>query len=55
MEIRFDDQRIDDMEYVAQQIREADWNKDPQTTFDWLNPIRKRLIPESNISNAENE
>lgn len=55
MEIRFDEQRIDDMEYVAQQIREADWSKEPQTTFDWLNPIRKRLIPESNISNAENE
>lgn len=54
MEIRFDEQRIDDMEYVTQQILEADWSKAPQTTFDWLNPIRKRLIPESNVSDAEN-
>lgn len=52
MEIHFDEQQIDDMEYVAKQIQEADWGKEPQATFDWLNPIRQRLISESNVGDA---
>ena len=55
MEIHFDEQQIDDMEYVAKQIREADWGKEPQATFDWLNPIRQRLIPESDTDSADGE
>lgn len=55
MELHFDEQQIDDMEYVAKQIREADWNKEPQATFDWLNPIRQRLIPKSDTDSADGE
>jgi hypothetical protein len=43
MEIHFDEQRIDDMQYIAKQIQEADWTKDAPAPFDWLNPIRQKL------------
>lgn len=46
MEIHFDERRIDDMEYISKQIREADWAKDPPAPFDWLNPIRQMLNPQ---------
>ena len=55
MEIHFDEQQIDDKEYVAKQIREADWSKKPICTFDWLFPIRQKLIPEDDASDADNE
>lgn len=55
MEIHFDEQQIDDMEYVAKQIREADWGKEPHAAFDWLNPIRQKLIPEADGSSADGE
>ena len=53
MEIHFDEQQIDDMEYVAKQIREADWGKESPATFDWLNPIRQRLIPEAGTASVD--
>ena len=47
IEICFDEQKIDDEEYVTKQIWEADWRKEPRATFDWLNPIRQRLTTDS--------
>ena len=55
MEIRFDEQKIDDMEYVSKQIKETDWSKEPVCTFDWLFPIRQRLIPEADTASTDGE
>ena len=55
MEISFDEDKIDDMDYVARQIKEADWSKEPICTFDWLFPIRQRLIPEADAASADEE
>jgi len=44
MTIYADESKIDDMEYIAEIINEADWEKENDTYFfDWLNPIRKKL------------
>ena len=55
MEICFDEQKIDDIEYVAQQIQGADWCKEPRATFDWLNPIRQKLMAKSDTTSTEGE
>lgn len=54
MNINFDEHRIDDMEYVAERIRELDWTKELPAPFDWLNPIRQLLNPKS-LLNIENQ
>lgn len=45
MTITFDTRKIDDIEYVVEQINNADWEKDasPPTLY-WLNPIRQKLL-----------
>ena len=53
IEIHFDEQQIDNMEYVAEQIRASDWSKTSHATFDWLNPIRQKLIPDANAPSAD--
>ena len=48
MTIYADTSRIDDMEYVAERIREANWDKENDIAFfDWLNPIREKLNTQS--------
>jgi len=44
MTIYADTSRIDDIKYVTERIREADWDKENDIDFfDWLNPIREKL------------
>lgn len=48
MTIYADESRIDDIEYVAERIHEADWDKENDIVFfDWLNPIRDKLNTQS--------
>lgn len=46
MDIDLDEGRIEDMQYVSEQFRQAEWCKeDDLALFDWLNPIRLKLKP----------
>ncbi len=48
MTIYIDEGKADDIEYAAERIREADWDKEnDKVFFDWLNPIRKKLNTQS--------
>lgn len=55
MEIHFDEQQIDDKEYVGKRIAEAAWEKKNQAAFDWLNLIRQRLSSTTNPDNADGD
>lgn len=55
MEIYFDEQQIDDMEYVNKQIAEAALEQKSQATFDWLNPIRQKLNSTTNSENIDGD
>lgn len=55
MEIHFDEQQIDDMEYVGKRITEVDWGKKFQAPFDWLNPVRQRLISVANPDKTDGD
>ena len=46
MDINLDESRIEDMQYISEQFRQAEWLKaDDTALFDWLNPIRLKLKP----------
>lgn len=44
MDINLDESRIEDMQYISEQFRQAKWcEADDPVLFDWLNPIRLKL------------
>ena len=46
LNIMLDESRIDDMEYISKQFKQAKWCKlDDAVSCDWLNPIRLKLNP----------
>lgn len=46
MDINLDESRIEDLQYISEQFRQAEWRKaDEPLLFDWLNPIRLKLKP----------
>lgn len=46
MEINLDESCIEDIQYISEQFRQAEWHKaDDTALFDWLNPIRLKLKP----------
>lgn len=48
MLLSFDESKVDDVKYVAEQFKKASWNEiETATPFDWLNPIRQRFSEDS--------
>ena len=48
MLLSFDESKVDDIKYVAEQFKKASWNEaETVVPFDWLNPIRQRFSEES--------